>query len=630
MRRTVWRVGRTLLGLAISLELVWLLAANTALRLHTFPKLIARHTNHLKLDYARAWSLYPGDLHVRGFWISNAGRAGLEWFASADRADAQVGLFALMTRTFKTSSLKADGVAFRFRKRLSVPELAEKRDELPLWPQIRGFDPVPNAQLGPDPEFSDVRGYSFWDVDLEGAELQHVRDVWAFAFRLDADARIRGRLMISPHTHVELGPFELQIARGALHVGNAVVAQGLEVKLGGGLQGYDPRETKDGAVLKRLVASVDGRGELADLGPLQQLYDLPARGQGPFELHAIVREGTPQPGTSLALQLRDSELQAGPLTFTGPLRARAEVLRDAGLNLRAQLAPARVKLGRAEVHGPSISGALRLDADHQPVDVAIHARGLRADDLRPFSPFLPEAVGIHRGSARIDASLAHGRGGLRVQTGPLELSLAKQPLKGRFLGHLHVRAARPHTLSADLAGSHFRLDLENGWWFDARVPKGDLKLRPQPVAQADVDARAPNARPILDALKRSGAVPGAVTGLFQMRDLHLLGQGRYAQKTLTLAPLTAKGGHGEFQAALQLGKKLEGALLVRAGPASVGLDIRDGRVSLATLAPGGWFKSRLAELSPQAAKPARAVARPAARPVRPRAAGSPAAPRSAR
>jgi len=129
-RRVGRRIARWLLAAALGLELIWLVGVNALLCAHAIPHFVSAHTADVSLDYRRAWSFLPGDLHVRGFWLRGQ-PGGVEFYVTAEKVSAKVSLLALLRRTFRTDFIHAHGLTFRLRERLSPNQSMPKRRSFP-------------------------------------------------------------------------------------------------------------------------------------------------------------------------------------------------------------------------------------------------------------------------------------------------------------------------------------------------------------------------------------------------------------------------------------------------------------------------------------------------------------------
>src|SRR6185437_12136248 len=99
-KRARARAGKVA-GVAIAalacVELGWLVIANCVLGFQLPTRLVGQ-SGAVKLGYSRAWSAYPGDLRVRGFWVSVRAASGHRVDIDAARAHAGVDLVALLRR----------------------------------------------------------------------------------------------------------------------------------------------------------------------------------------------------------------------------------------------------------------------------------------------------------------------------------------------------------------------------------------------------------------------------------------------------------------------------------------------------------------------------------------------------
>src|SRR5207247_893338 len=96
--------------------------------------------------FRRAWSLWPGRVHVDGLRVLMQDR-NVQFVLTIDHADVDVRLRELARRTFHATRVRGDGLSFRFRHRIQ-PEAADRPFVTALAP-VPPFEDPPLYESGP-------------------------------------------------------------------------------------------------------------------------------------------------------------------------------------------------------------------------------------------------------------------------------------------------------------------------------------------------------------------------------------------------------------------------------------------------------------------------------------------------
>ncbi len=164
----------------------------------------ARNSTALRLDYASAYSVVPGRVHLEGLTLRGREQT-VEWFLTLDHADVVVSpRSTCFITTFHATRLRSSGFAIRARLRLdrvdATPEVVA------ALPAIAGFaDPPLRDETPAQAPLTDAT-YHLWTVDLEDVDVEHVREVWIHTLRAEGDTRVRGRWLFHPQRWLDVGP----------------------------------------------------------------------------------------------------------------------------------------------------------------------------------------------------------------------------------------------------------------------------------------------------------------------------------------------------------------------------------------------------------------------------------------
>ena len=111
-RRLLWIViGLVLLSAGL------LLGLNLWLDTQSFSRLINRKPDHLLIEWSDAKMLVPGRIEVRDLRIRGNQRR-VQWYLEVEQAKLSIDLWALKNKTFRTESVRGEGVRFLLRQRL--------------------------------------------------------------------------------------------------------------------------------------------------------------------------------------------------------------------------------------------------------------------------------------------------------------------------------------------------------------------------------------------------------------------------------------------------------------------------------------------------------------------------------
>jgi hypothetical protein len=351
VRRLSPRSLKKLLFVLAALAAFYLVAANLFLNTAAGPWAINRNPRRLRVTWERAWSLYPGDVRVRGLAIE--GQTGrVDWSVAVDDGRGWIDLPALALRRFRVIDFAGEGVRST---------------------TVRRPERIGTGRRGTPRRFP-------WRVEMRGVALTSVREIGYDRFRLRGDGTARGGFSLRVGGDFTLTPTTLLMPGALLLLGDETVARDLDVHAEAGIAPYTPRQHPGVAGFDFVSGTLRARGSL---------LTAPAAGDLAVDLrldHGRLTPGslaTLRAGSPLTALLAIETNEAGPLLV---LRADARGLAighlaaDA-LHLEAVTAETRVShlLARArEVRhtGSLPAGVLRA---------AWSAAGLRLAATNPRS-----------------------------------------------------------------------------------------------------------------------------------------------------------------------------------------------------------------------------------------------------
>jgi len=378
----------------------------------------------LHLEYASAYSIVPGRVHIDGLTIRGRERT-VEWFLSLDHADVAVSLVDLLRRSFHATRLRSSGFAIRARLRLdpvgATPEV------LAALPPIAGLTDPPILDIGPSPPPLTDANYKLWMVDLEDVDVEHVREVWIHTIRSEGDTRVRGRWIFRPGRWLDVGPAVVDAEGVDVSYGEHRLATGLRGSITATVHPFDLREAKGLAIFDHVssIGQLGGRAIIA--GALQLLAPRSGvefrRWEGPLDAHVILDHGKLGDGTHVRIDAPDCDIQAVGLGFVAPIRTEFSVGRDLA-TIDNRISGLRVsRLGAEEARVASITAAvtsshLELAGAFDDARFNLDVGGAESNDVGRFLPPDPTWVvrsGVIAASGHAEGSLAQRGGRARLQ-----------------------------------------------------------------------------------------------------------------------------------------------------------------------------------------------------------------------
>jgi hypothetical protein len=575
-----------------SVYALWLVVIHGFLWTPLLRRLINEHQQTIHIDYHYAWSVWPGRVHVNGL-VLTAQDHFQQFRLAIDELDTTVVLHQLPARKFHAERVRARGITFAMRRRLSPDELTE--DALRGLPLIDGMPPFPLMEVSAEDEMPDSR-YTMFSVWLEDIRGDDIRVLWFDKLRLEGKSQVSGAFYLKPAREVYIAPARLHVEPSSLHLDGDAIAEAVHGELELRVGPLDPRHMKPEKFARAATLTTDLRGHL------QGLEFIGAKG-GAGEIHAEARvnDGKFAPGNRIQIELGETAL---PPLKTQTLSVLVEEKR-AFIELQKLSAPgATLGLARAELFG----GAPDLGALQLPKSLSLDLVNGKIDDAGKLTAKLPKAMQLLGGRGTFSA---HLEGPASKGAGFFKLSLAELAVD-----------ARNETFHADLAldarinsfdfknGANLSdttIDLQNGgikrdpqarlWWGHIKLPRAQLRFQSAEVLDADLVADCRDARPIIGLYARSSSLPGSAKKLFTMDGLHVWGSAAAGKGWVVLRDLHASGDGAELRAVYRHEKAGDqGAAWLKVGIIPLALGVGQNGGGLHILHPGDFFTEKKAAL----------------------------------
>lgn len=186
----VWRFARALAIGVAALYVVYVIAANAALRTAALPDYLDDVEEEVRIDYATAWTAWPGTIHVTDLLVATQD-SSIQHETRAEAAEGEIAILPLFDRKVVFSNIRASGVSVRIRGRRDEAEAIADAKRLPpmaTWGALALKDPKSLPKDDPD---------SLWHIILDDT-AGSVKEVWVENVRITGDIRARGTFDFAP------------------------------------------------------------------------------------------------------------------------------------------------------------------------------------------------------------------------------------------------------------------------------------------------------------------------------------------------------------------------------------------------------------------------------------------------
>jgi hypothetical protein len=602
------RIGRYVLlfvGTLVGLAAALLAALNVFLNSGWLPAEISKRPERLRLEYASAWSLWPGRVHVRGLRLDGED-ARARWSVTLDSAELDVRLPELAQRSFWASAVRGQGAMLALELKPPPPEGAA----------------APSASRPP--------GRGPWHLRLDEVRLEDVRELRLDEYRFRGRARIEGGLELLPRRALEIRPTRIEAEPGEVLLGAHRVAGRVAGRIEGRLGPVRLDRHRGREILPFLSAQGDIEADVESLRFLK-LYLRRADwlsldgGGGRIKARLVVEQGRLAPGSRLQVDSTSIELAIPDYLVSGTGAVRWEVRADASQGPVASLSVDLLDYGmqRAGYPAPHIHGqGLHLDAESRDLELGSLFEDLAATMELPrasvpnlgfYNAYLPTDLGL---------VLESGRGFIESR---FEASTQRQQATGQIVvAARDVRARYESFLIAgnwrlssrlpggdlekklfDVSGSSFSVDgvsvvdtanhkanNAEGWWATVQLQRAILRPGHSNLLAADLDIELRDAQPLIQLYSTKEKLPGWIERIFREKKLRATARLRVGADRIEIDDLVIKAKLIEILARLRLssGGRKRGILYASYGPFSVGIDLRDDKTKLKLISPKKWYR----------------------------------------
>jgi len=312
------KLRKSLVGivlLALALELLYLLVANTLLNTPWLAQRLSRNAAVFSISWSSGWSLVPG--HFRIEELDMRGRTPKQnWRIYTPDADFGLSLLSLPFRSVRLHGLRTDNLDASLWAREDIDSNTQRTSP---HSYLTGIDPCLDAGAFRDLARPNERPR--WNIVIDDLMVMQSLELTYYDFHLSASGTLQGDdLCLVTRGPVAVRQAGLQLASGALTAGPEPVAQDLavggEIRIAPLVLAHNPK-----AKAARFVSGeLDVAGDMASYAFINRYLDaqwLRLDGRGQLNGGIRLRHGVLTEGTALAIDSPDLAVDMDEVRLLG-------------------------------------------------------------------------------------------------------------------------------------------------------------------------------------------------------------------------------------------------------------------------------------------------------------------------
>ncbi len=563
--------------------------------------------------------VWPGLVHLRGLEM-RVQSANLQWWLRLDQADTALRLFRLTDRHFQTKWFKGRGLAFRVRRRLSLPDIN----------RLRFMPPIPGLTNPPDPNPEILYPASTmkppWLIDLSKVEITGIKQIWIDRYRFTGDGQITGSMVLRVRGPLVVDNVRLVLDSQATS-GGTIIARQLKLDINATVKRYVPRFELGIGALRYISGRFQVNAESVDLTSLEQTFNRTAwfglAGQGRLSADLQLDRGRLLPGSRLLID--SPKLQARFIDFvaSGGGLVRLQVDRHQGKPLaRLAVVLDRFDLTRRPRSEPHLRGrdfkitaiTHDLDLSHAPytrLDITLDIPESEVTDINVYNRYLPAGTGflIESGRGRVRTHLeASGKdlatsGYIDVRIEDMVSRFNDTEIKGDL--RLHTKLSKGNIKTREFSFSGTRLELtkarvigqrsssKDNWWGNIVVNKGKLTFTSPLKLRAALTMKLRDSGPVIAIFAEKKSYPKWIKKVLTVRNIKARAHLVAGDSKVAIHDIAMSGRKLAMLAELRLARaQHSGLFYIRFHALSMALELKQGKKTWTMVRPRKWFNDR--------------------------------------
>lgn len=580
----------------LAIGVVYLTVANLLLGGNVIQREASSDPDSLLLTTGRAWTLWPGRVHVRDL-ILRFQDSNVQMYMTLEEGTVDVNLWELSRKSFHATRVRGSGVRFWFRHKTSDPEAGGGR--YAAYAPIPGFESLPLRTFGPPRVELTDKTYNLWTIELDDVTAT-ARDLWFMEYRSRGAARASGAFRLKPMREVWVDA-GMTFEPSLLTLGARTVAKDFHGTLGVKVPNFDVRVPAGLDVLRQVSVDLGLAATVEDLSVAEPYVGTEPRlegGHGPLRIEGRMDRGVFTPGTTLSYETGAASARSGPLVVSGPLSFLARFdgePRVLTATVKSEAVATRLALASPWVAGTNPAG--RAKAKTLGAEAQVLAKGpsavvrIRGGDVS--QDFLPEGAELALPSVEsediswldglVGSSGLHVTGGRAKGKANVVIvagSASDRGATGSASGVLNLEGVSLRAGAVETAG----------YWVRASAEGTRFVGFPPRTMEGRVVVQGKDGAPLATYLAKDSGLPRVLSPLLTTGPLEATCDVRQTKVGWDVDVGKAKVGSVEAKGHYRTrGASRYGAFLARAGLLSTGLELKDGNLAVSPLAGEGWL-----------------------------------------
>ena len=622
-RLSGWKVVRAVVIGALVLPAMLLVAENvfinTGLRVLVNPQ-----PERALITWTWAWTFWPGSVRASGLKIRVQDPA-TQWTLSVDEASGVIDLFKLKDHVFAGRDLHGSGATVRARVRRETAPAAGDHSSAPPIPGLTNPpDPSPEALYG--------EGARPYRIELEGLEVDHLRELWIEDYRFVGDAHLAGSLELLAGAWLSAPALSLGITSGDVTIGERPTLRNVSGEVDLSVAGINPVEHLGAEILQYITGRLKLQADVEDLHFLSfYLRKAPwldiAEGQGTLAVDVSIDDGRLVDGSQFGIDCTDLSARFLTHTVTGTGQVRFAVAPDAGPSeARLTVSFLDYTVDREGATSPLVAGTglqvtartadISLAEPFEHLSVTLDIPEATIPDVAVYNAYLPQDLGLRlvRGAGKIrgnmqattDGGLATGD--LFLDADAVEARMDDIRLTGRVALQAHLVEGDLVAGRYDVSGSGLSLrrvalvgatnsrkgkDDSTGWWGTVDVKRAVVNVGAPTFLDTSLGVRFRDTVPFVTMVARTTDLPPWIRGLLVVEDLSGSAHVLLGDDSLYLQAFSLRGGRYEVHSELRRTKtKVRGHLYARYGILDLGVALNGKESFVHPLNARAWFDAQ--------------------------------------
>lgn len=573
-------------------------------------QIINKKPHKFKIEWANAWTLWPGEIHIEGFSVDIHGRKS-RTLVRVDSGTVEINLLALTKKTVSIVNADVAGIEVSQVKYPRKP--AEAEDATTKGQPQDAHTPdssVQAVEAGEEDEPKTQKKKKPWIIDLKGISGTDVRLVQLNKLKLVGEGQLNqlAMRMVTKGGPLRIDALKLDMQVDATPNGEGVGDKSAQIRADIRMAENIPKQNKGRKLLGFISGSVEVSGDASSIAFLSALlgdkYNLGVSGGGQLDMVVNIESGELVDGSRIKFNSDGFETDFLNLHAAGVGEIEGKVDKNRATPASFRIRVNDFTLNRRNVSNPYMEGAnlivelqakrFFMNENMDEPQLFVHFPDSIVRDLTDYNRFIPKQANIDiiEGNGRLRGTMS-----ILGDTGHINMELdgtdVLMDISGARIGTdfklvANLADGSYGKKSYNLAGTYFRMEntqlakerdiTKDGWWGEIRVEKGDIIWDEPMDIDAEMQVKMRDTEPLISLLRDTKKKKSLLDKALTIKDLEGLLGIQTNENDIILDPIQIKGDGLQIISRLDVLKKvINGVLYVNIHGISANFEIKDSK-----------------------------------------------------